>query len=832
MLEPDFLSRFTTHLKEALQKALTFTLASGRDVVQPGDLLIGLLRERGSIACEILSKASVSPETAEATFRGAADARPPGSTVAPDLSSMVKRILEKAILIAHVHEHKYVGTEHLLLSLLESSLPDVHTFLEESGVNIDFAKEQLSNVLRSTAKFPDFTDQKTVDDETEQLGVQGDVHTPDRQRMTREKRVRALEVYARELTHPDVASTLDPVIGRDEETERVVEVLCRRTKNNPILLGEPGVGKTAIVEGLAQRIADGDVPDALHGRRVYVVDLALMVAGTMYRGEFEARLKQLVEEAKQDPKTILFIDEIHTMVGAGSTSGSLDAANILKPALARGEIRCIGATTWNEYKKHIEPDAALERRYQPIDVREPSTELTRHMLDGLRKRYEEHHGVTYAPETLEACVRLAERYVTDRFFPDKAIDLMDESGAFVSSRRRSQESMERMRSLEVALHAIQEAKQDAVSRTDLSAASLAQEDEDRLLKERATLEQRMTDARKQERTTVTIEHVARVVARQAHVSLEAIMATEGERLRSLEERLGKAIVGQEAAVTRVAEAVRKARLGLSDPRRPKASFLFVGPSGVGKTEMARTLAAEIFGRSDALVKVDMSEFAEGHAVSKLLGSPAGYVGYREGNRFADAVRKRPHAVLLFDEFEKAHQDVQHLLLQALEDGVIMDATGRAVPFRHAYVVLTSNVGADAVTRSPLGFGHADQTDASYEQSVRDQLNERFRPELLNRLDHVVVFRPIVGGTLKEIIRRELALALRRMNDAQQVAYTAGEDVLDWLVEQGVKEPTEGARIARRLVEREILPLLGKTLLDKPSKKKGILKATKSGLKVT
>lgn len=832
MLEPDLLSRFTTHLKEALQKSLTFTLSCGRDVVDPGDLLVGLLRERGSIASEVLSKAPVPVESAERAFRGAALPRTPGTAVAPDLSAMVKRILEKAILIAHVHEHKYVGTEHLLLSLLETSLPDVHGFLEENGVNIDFAKEQLANVLRSTAKFPDFTDPKAAEQDGGSPNPAAEPATsPTHQRQGREKRVRALEVFARELTSADVAATLDPVIGRDQETDRVIEVLCRRTKNNPILLGEPGVGKTAIVEGLAQRLVAGDVPDSLHNRRVYVVDLALMVAGTMYRGEFEARLKQLVEEAKQDQNTILFIDEIHTIVGAGSTSGSLDAANILKPALARGEIHCIGATTWGEYKKHIEPDAALERRYQPIDIPEPSAELTRHMLDGLRERYEEHHDVSYVPEALEACVRLAERYMTDRFFPDKAIDLMDESAALVSSRRRSQEPMERLRALEVALHAVQEAKQDAITNKDLQAAAIAQEDEERLAKERVSLEQKMVASRKQEKLTVTLEHVARVVARLSHVSLEAILATERDRLRALEDRLGLAIVGQDLAVKSVAEAVRKARLGLSDPRRPKASFLFVGPSGVGKTEMARTLANEIFGRPDALLKVDMSEFAEGHAVSKLLGSPAGYVGYREGNRFADALRKRPHTVLLFDEFEKAHPDVQHLLLQALEDGVITDATGRSVPFRHAYVVLTSNVGADAVTRSPLGFGHVDQAEGAYEVSVRDQLKERFRPELLNRLDHIIVFRPLLGETLKEIIRRELEVALRRMNEAQHVAYTAGDDVLDWLTAQGVGDQTEGARIARRLVEREILPLLGRILLDKPSKKKGILKATKTGLKV-
>lgn len=829
ILEPDLIARFTSHLKEALQKALSFAIGSGRDIVLPGDLLVGLLSEKGSIAAEILSKSQIQLADAQEYFRGEPALREPGATITPDLSPAVKRLLEKCILTAHLHEHKYVGTEHLLHAMIDVPANDVHGFLEEHGMDLEYAREQVKQVLKSTLRFPDLLQEGEEDDASKNIDASPAPEAA-RPRPARDRKARALDAFARELTAPDIVAALDPVIGRDEETSRLVEVLCRRTKNNPILLGEPGVGKTAIVEGLAQLLASGAVPDGLQGKRIYAIDLALMVAGTMYRGEFEARLKQLVEEVKNDKNVLLFIDEIHNLVGAGSTSGSLDAANMLKPALARGEIRCIGATTWAEYKKHIEPDAALERRYQPIAVDEPSAELTRKMLEGLKSRYENHHGVRYTKEALDAAVSLSERHLSDRFFPDKAIDVLDEAAALVSSKRRSDEAVQRLRALEIALEAARESKELAVESGRMDDAAGALQDEERLIQEKRILEEAAEAARKRERSEIGIEHIAKVISRHSRVPLSSILSEERERLRDLEEKLLERIFGQEAAVQGVSDTVRKARLGLSDPRRPRASFLFVGPSGTGKTELAASLAKELFGKEDALVKLDMSEFAEGHSVSKLLGSPAGYVGYREQSRLVDTIRKHPHSVLLFDEFEKAHRDVQHLLLQVLEDGKITDATGRPVSFRHAYIVLTSNVGSEYVNRSRIGFSQEASPEA-FENHVREQLKERFRPELLNRIDRIAVFQPLDKVALKEIIRKELDVIFDRLSETQRIAVSAGDDVLEWLLSQEMNAE-EGARAARRIIERDVLSLLGDELVKHPKKRRGTLKVSKDKLRVT
>ena len=827
MIPHDLLDRFTTHLKEALQKALSFALRNGRELLEPGDLIVGLVREKGAIGGELLLKNGISAEAAETFFRGSPSTR--ATVAAPDLTLATKQALERAVLVAHQHGHKYVGTEHLVAAVFEAPGEDVMGFLKQAGANLLAIREQASLVLASSSRFPEIGNGENEAPESPEESKPESADPAKAQPMQaqgRAARGSAIDAFTRELTKPETADALDPVIGRDSELERVIQILCRRTKNNPVLLGEPGVGKTAIVEGLAKRLASGDVPDALHGKRLLNLDLTLVVAGTMYRGEFEARLKQIMDEAKADPDVILFIDEIHNIVGAGSSSGSLDAANILKPALARGEIRCIGATTWAEYKKHIEPDAALERRFQPVTVEEPTAEATLEILSGIRDFYAKHHKVKYAPDVTEAAVRLAERFLTDRHFPDKAIDLLDEAAASVVARRVSKEKMERMTSLNIAIRELESQKTLAMQEKRLDEASEFATQVEKLEKQRETIKARMEKERAKDMPTVTAEDVVRVVARMTGAALATIQATERERLGNLSKELSSQLYGQSNAISAVAEAVSRSRLGLGDPRRPRASFLFVGPSGTGKTEMARQLAKHLFGREDALVKLDMSEFAEGHAVSKLVGAPAGYVGYREASKLTDAIRKRPHCVVLFDEFEKAHADVQNTLLQLLEDGQLTDATGRTIPFRHAYVILTSNIGSDQLGAKPLGFGGSDV--AGFESTVRDALRERLRPELLNRLDRVVVFQPLVGDPLRQILERELAQVVERVT-AQDVAFRVGDDVRDWLLKQPLP-PEEGARAIRRLLERELVPLLAKLLTEQPNKKKITIKAGTGGLK--
>ncbi|MBU0540229.1 ATP-dependent Clp protease ATP-binding subunit, partial [Patescibacteria group bacterium] len=797
MFVPDLLDHFTTHLKEVLQKAFAFTMHSERGVVLTGDLVVGLLQEKGSIGAEILLKSGYKLDDAKKTF--GYQKTDQGDAKNLDLSLDVKRIIEKCVLTAHINEHKYVGTEHLLSALLYTDNEELTKFFNNKNGNLSSLREQVAQVLKSTTRFPDFTNDLQADFDELERSMESQAGMLPRHEPKRHAVSSALETFARELTKPETADQLDPVIGRQRELKRMMEILCRRTKNNPVLLGDPGVGKTALVEGLAQLILSGDTPDALYGKRILLLDLAMTVAGTMYRGEFEARLKQVVEEARRDPNVILFIDEIHTIVGAGSTTGTLDAANILKPALARGEIRCIGATTWSEYKKHIEPDAALERRFQPITLEEPTPEAALEMIKGLEERYANHHNVRYTPQALQAAVTLSERYLTDRLFPDKAIDLLDESAASVVTERKSKETTERLAALEVALQAAEENKRTAVAEGRLEDAKAEAKNLAMLKQEKLNLTKKIDQKRNEERPLVTEEHVAQVVARMANVPLSTILSSERERLADLETKLCNHVVGQPRAIEELCEVVRRSRLGLADPKRPKATILFVGPSGTGKTELARCLAFELFGREDALLKLDMSEFAEAHTVSKLVGSPAGYVGYRENTKLTDAVRKRPHGVVLFDEFEKAHPEVQNILLQILEDGKMSDGTGRPVSFRQSYVILTSNLGSENLSKKNLGFG---ATENTFAETIKQELKERLRPELLNRLDRVIIFNPLEREHMKEILRRDLEEVFERVKNTQRVACSAGNDVLEWLLSQPLP-PEEGARAIRRLLEREV-----------------------------
>ncbi|MFZ6015327.1 MAG: ATP-dependent Clp protease ATP-binding subunit [Patescibacteria group bacterium] len=811
MLPNDLINRFTTHLKETLQKALSFTVSNGREIVEPGDLIVGLLNEKGSLGGEILKKVGCLPEKAMEFFKSSRSQKQ--SALALDLSESVKKIIEKCVVIAHLREHRFVGTEHLLAAILETKDLKIAAFFAENNIDTKEIHDQVENILKSESQFPsiDQLEKKEIlnelpepfpgEHELPNLGPE----LPNKSPITATS---ALEHFSRNLTQADIVELLDPVIGRENELDRVVEVLIRRVKSNPVLLGEPGVGKTAIVEGLAQRIADGDVPDALHGHKLLSLDLASTVAGTMYRGEFEARLKQIVEEAKKDPKIILFIDEIHNIVGAGSTSGSLDAANILKPALARGEIRCIGATTWNEYKKHIEPDAALERRFQPITIDEPTPLATLEMLKGLQERYAKHHNVTYHPQTLYTAVDLAERFLTDRNFPDKAIDLLDEAAASVIAKRKSTEDLQRLAVLDAAILAKIRESEDHLKNQRLKEAEQSANEAEKLNKERSSAEKNLLNKNKKYKPQITPLDVARVVARMANVPVSTILASERERLDGLEGRLDKIIVGQKQATKETSDILRRARLGLQSDRRPKASLLFVGPSGTGKTELSRVIAGELFNSEDALIKLDMSEFAESHSISKLVGSPAGYVGYRESTKLTDSVRKKPHSVICFDEIEKAHPDVQHMLLQILEDGKLTDATGRSVSFQQTYVILTSNVGSDHLDKKSIGYGDEVKT---LDPIIREQIKEKFKPELINRLDRIIIFQPLEDKHLRKILDQELEQVCKKLMDIQKVACEISNSARNWLMSRPIPKD-EGARAIRRLVEREITAAISNHLI--------------------
>lgn len=820
-MNAEILDKFSTHLKNALVRAYALAQELRQPAIEPAHLMYALAAQKGSIASEVLTKLGLSSEdikryvgdrsSKKSTAPSALDAA--GGETSPKLSADAKRTIEKAVLTANTHEHKYVGTEHLLSAILQVAGADLETYFESRGVPVKSVKDQIAGVLKSTSKFPDMTETFSVKSKDLKKDDKSKAKPPVGAKTAKTP---ALDFFGVDMTEKKYVQKLEDVIGREKEVERIIQVLCRKTKNNPVLLGEPGVGKTAIIEGLAKKLAAGHVPPALEGKRIISVDLGLIIAGTIYRGEFESRLKQIIDEVKSHPEIVLFIDELHMIMGAGAATGSIDAANILKPALARGEIRCIGATTLAEYKKHIESDGALERRFQSIQVAEPTPEQAVSILKGLRESFENFHGIKISDAAIEAAVAMSVRYVQDRFLPDKAIDLIDEAAAMLRVVEGQDAGSLQAREVEGKLEDVRSKKQQAVVEENFTQALALKEHEKALKKKMETIENgRSKDARV---TEVSAADVAKVVARSTGVPVEDLVFEEKRQLVDLEKKLGERVVGQDEAVKAVSEALRRARLGLAHPNRPLASFLFMGPSGVGKTELAKAIAETVFHDKEAFVRVDMSEFTESFNISKLIGSPAGYVGYRDSNKFADAVKRRPYSVVLFDELEKAHPDILNLFLQIFEDGHLTDATGRKINFKNTIIIMTSNVGSEHLRTNVLGFGTGASKDATLAEKFQDvkssmmqDLERQFRPEFVNRIDKVIIFRPLDLASLQKIVSLHIGDLNRRLESEHciKVALTSQSQKL---IAEKSFIPLQGARGVRKTIQEMVENLIAERLL--------------------
>jgi len=740
-------------------------------------ILLGLIREGEGIAAQVLASLGVSLEqvrTEVKKFIGVGTE----PILEIGLTPRAKRVLELAWEEALNLGHNYIGTEHLLLGLIKEGEGVAARVLKSLGVDLDRARQQVLAMLGGA-----------------------EISSNAKGKNKRRSNTPTLDQFGRDLTKLAEENKIDPVIGREKEIERVIQILSRRTKNNPVLVGDPGVGKTAIAEGLAQRIVENKVPEILRDKRVVSLDLASMVAGTKYRGEFEGRLKKVMDEIRKAQDVVIFIDELHTIIGAGGAEGAIDAANILKPALARGEIQCIGATTLDEYRKHIEKDPALERRFQAVMVDEPSKEESIEILRGLRDRYEAHHGVQITDEAIKAAVNLSDRYITDRFLPDKAIDLIDEAASRV--RLQCYTAPPEIKDLEVQLEQIKKEKEAAVRSQEFEKAASLRDKERKMQEELQNIKSSWEEKRGKERSVVGPEDIAHIVASWTGIPVKKLAEEESERLLNLEKILHERVIGQEESVQAVARAVRRARAGLKDPKRPVGSFIFLGPTGVGKTELARALAEALFGDEDAMIRLDMSEYMEKHAVSRLIGSPPGYVGYDEGGQLTEKVRRKPYSVVLFDEIEKAHPEVFNVLLQVLEDGRLTDGQGRTVDFRNTVIIMTSNVGVNTIkSESRVGFKTNESDEDNYQRmkdKVMEELRKAFRPEFLNRIDEVIVFHPLNKEHLFKIIDLMLKQVENRLKE-HDLSIEFAPEAKEVLVEKGY-DLEYGARPLRRSIQK-------------------------------
>ena len=790
--------KFTRQAKAALKLAESAARSWKHSYIGTEHILVGLLDEQEGTAGKILEEFGVDREKLESLITKLI--APSGVLVAEKsagYSPRAQKVREQAVKEAEKQNEDLAGTEHLLLAMLKETDCVGTRLLYTMGVNI----QKLYSAVLAAAGIDTNAIPEELQMSKNQKGKQGSTTL-------------TLDQYSRDLTAMAADGNLDPVVGRDKEIARLIQILSRRTKNNPCLVGEPGVGKTAIVEGLAQRIISGMVPESVKNKRVVVLDLSGMVAGSKYRGEFEERIRNVINEVRSNQGILLFIDELHTIIGAGGAEGALDASNILKPSLSRGEIQLIGATTLEEYRKYIEKDAALERRFQPVTVEEPSEEETIEILKGLRPYYEKHHGVAIEDSALEAAVKMSERYINDRFLPDKAIDIIDEAASKV--RLGGCRMAPEVDALELELHEIQKDKEKAVKQADLSLAKELQARQREIETEISKYKEKEERRNKRKKISVTETSVADIISDWTKIPVQRLTEGETKRLARLEKELHKRVIGQEEAVKAVAQAVKRGRVGLKDPNRPIGSFLFLGPTGVGKTELSKALAEAVFGSEQAMIRVDMSEYMEKHSVSKLIGSPPGYVGYDEGGQLSEKVRRNPYSVLLFDEIEKAHPDVFNILLQVLDDGHITDAHGRKVDFKQTIIIMTSNAGAQAIIEpKKLGFLSNNDEKQDYERmksGVMEEVRRLFKPEFLNRIDEIMVFHPLNKTHIKKIVNIMLKTLEKRCKEQLDIQLKITESVKDFLAEAGF-DSKYGARPLRRAIQTKLEDPMANKILD-------------------
>ncbi len=803
----NFYDSFTKGAQRVLVIAQEEARRMGHNYVGTEHILLGTVKEESSVS-SLLEKLDVTYERVCDEIEELVGMGDFKFSEAFGYTPRTKRVLEMSREEAAKLQQNYVGVEHILLALLLEREGVANRILRDIGVD---TQQLYQRMMAATTEALKRRGQQPGD--ASQEGSSSGSANPS----AGQESAPTLMQYGRDLTVAARAGELDPVIGRSEEIERIIQILSRRTKNNPVLIGEPGVGKSAVAEGLAQKIAEGNVPELLRGKRIVSLDLAGMLAGAKYRGEFEERMKNVMDELKRDRSIILFIDELHTLIGAGAAEGAIDAANILKPALARGEIQCIGATTIDEYRKHIEKDAALERRFQPVQVGEPSKEEAVAILKGLRDRYEAHHKVRITDEAIEAAVQLSDRYITDRYLPDKAIDLIDEAASRV--RIRSYTTPPDMKELEAKIQQLNKEKEEAIAHQNFERAAQIRDEERAIRADMEAQRKAWEDRRSTAQRQVGAEEVAQIVASWTHIPVTQLTQDESDRLLHLEETLHQRVVGQDEAVSAVSRAIRRARAGLKDVHRPIGSFLFLGPTGVGKTELCKALAEAMFGDESALVRIDMSEYMEKFSVSRMIGSPPGYVGHDEGGQLTEAVRRKPYSVVLFDEIEKAHPDVFNILLQVLEDGRLTDSTGRTVDFRNTICVMTSNVGAADVEKNSraLGFsstGKGEMSARSYErmkESMLEELKRTFRPEFLNRVDELIVFHPLDEENILRIAGLMVGSVAQRLKE-RGIALSWDDNVLQYLAKEGF-DPTYGARPLRRAIQRMVEDDLSEEILS-------------------